>query len=74
VLEQPQPSRLGDISGIALRQPEFSGNGPDEPGVLINQAFPCLSIPISGTSYQPRDVGGVKALLGHGRHQLSLYE
>ena len=72
VLEQPQPGRLGDISGIALRQPEFSRNGPDEPGVLIKQAFPRLPIPISGTSYQPSDTRGIKALIGRGRHQFPL--
>jgi len=72
VLEQSQPGRLGDVSGIALPQPEFPGNGPDEPGELINQAFPRLSVPASGASYQPRDTRGTKILLPRSYHRLLL--
>jgi hypothetical protein len=40
VLQQPQPRHLGDIGGVALHQLEIPGNGPDQPRVLIDQAFP----------------------------------
>ncbi len=36
VLEQAEPGRLGDVSGVALYQLEFVCNRPDEPGVLID--------------------------------------
>ena len=65
VLKQAQPSGLGDIGRIALRQLEFRGDRPDEPGVLLDQAFPRPPVPGRGTAYEPRDVGGASILLGH---------
>ena len=57
VVKQAQPCGLGNIGGVALRQFEFPGNFPDEPGVFINQALPCPLIPISGASHQFRQWG-----------------
>ena len=56
VLEQAQPCGLGDVSGVALRQLEFCGNGPDEPRKLIDEALPRLHITSGRMSYQQRDV------------------
>ena len=55
VLEQPQPGRLGYVGSIALHELEIRGNGPDQPGELINEAFPRLVISVSGAAHQLRD-------------------
>ena len=48
VLEQPQPRRLDHVRRVYLRQPEVPSHGPDQPGVLIDEAFPGPFIPGGG--------------------------
>ena len=70
VLEQAEPGGLGDVGGVALRQLELHRNGPDEPGVLIDQALPCMPVPLRGAAHQARDIRGINAPLQHRRHYL----
>jgi len=59
VLKQPQPGRLGHVRGIALPELEVRGNVPDQPGKLINEAFPRLVISVRGVAYQRRDTRSI---------------
>ena len=47
------------------------GNGPDQPRVLINQAFPRLVIPVGGTPHQRRHIEDAEILVEHRRQLLS---
>src|SRR5437899_2481177 len=40
MLEQAQPGRLDDIGRVALHQPEFPRNRPDEPVILLDKTLP----------------------------------
>jgi hypothetical protein len=71
VLEQAEPGRLGDVSGVALCQLEFVGNRPDESGVLIDQGLPRLPISLPGAPHQARDIRCLNASLQHRRHFFS---
>ena len=71
VLEQAQPRRLRDIGGVAFHQLEVRSDRPDEPRELIDQAFPCLPIPVGGTPDQLCDVGRTEILPHHRRHSLA---
>ena len=71
VLEQSQPGRLGDVGGIAFYQLVIHGNGPDQPRVLINQAFPRLVIPVGGAPHQRRHIEDAEILVEHRRQFLS---
>ena len=53
VLEQAEPGGLGDIGSVAVEQLELGGNGPDEPGVLVNQALPGPPVPAAAPRTSP---------------------
>jgi hypothetical protein len=65
VLEQAQPGGLGDIGGIAFRELEIRGDGPDEPGELIDQTLPRAPVTGSSTTHKSRDYRGIKVFLEH---------
>jgi len=67
MLKQSQPRCLGDVGGVALHQLEIGGDGPDQPGELINQAFLCLMIPLAGLPHQARHILRAELLLKY-RH------
>ena len=56
VLQQAQPRRLRDVGGLSLGQLEVPGHGPDELGVLLDQPFPRLLVPLRRASHHQRGI------------------
>jgi hypothetical protein len=71
VLEQPQPGGLHHVGGIALDQFEFHRDRPDQPGKLVNQAFPGLVIALSGAPHQGGHIRSPFVLLKRRRQLIS---
>src|SRR5262249_56182912 len=63
VLEEAQPCRLEDVSGVALHQLEITGDRPYQPGVLVNQTLPRPVVTLGGAPHQQRDVWRPRILL-----------
>jgi hypothetical protein len=58
VLEQPQPGRLDDVRGVGIGEPEVPRHRPDQPGVLIDQAFPRAFVACCRPAHQPASIRG----------------
>src|SRR5580704_14613338 len=71
MFKQAEPSGLDDIRRVAVDQLEIGGNGPDEPGELVNQAFPGLPVARGGTPHESGDVGCTGTALARFHHSIS---